>query len=922
MNILQRRTSPTHWPILAFYLWFFTTSLLGHLAFADEVIKLGVLAHRGTDKAVSMWTPTARYLESVLPGYRFQIIPLDNDSIVTAVDTKEVNFVITHPASFASLEENFGVSRIATLRNRRFDGAYTTFGAVIFTRVDSDIHKLEDLEDRRFAAVHPDAFGGWWMAWRELQDKGIDPETDFTSLEFTGFPQDQIVTAVREGKADAGTVRTDTLEHMSAMGLAKMSEFRILNAQTVGVDTLPFVRSTRLYPEWPFAVLRHTSPDLATQVTIALLQMPKNNAAALSASSAGWTVPLDYSTVHELMRELGVGPYQNFGQMTLTDIVQLYWPWLLSFTLAFIALAMATSYVLALNRNLRQAIAARNAEKLKAQSTLASLGDAVITTNTKEQVEYINPSAEALTGWSLQEAEGQTFNEVVQLLDSSNGEPITDLLRNSTSGNTAGKRGHKLMILSRSGDKTSVEEIVAPRSNGHNGVAGAVVALRDVNELRRLEQEMAYRATHDDLTGLLNRREFEQILANALHSSQVEGKEHTLLFLDLDQFKVVNDSCGHSAGDQLLVDITKCLGDMLRGSDSLARLGGDEFGILLIGCDKNDAKFIAEKLCQKVKSYRFYWQEQIFQVGVSIGIAPLLSADINSTAEATRAADAACYQAKESGRNRVYTYQENDQTLRQRKGEVKWLQTLKRALEEDHFVIYGQPIMPITNAPPLIEVLLRMVADDGSLIAPGLFLPAAERYRLMEEVDQWVIKRSLAMIAKQDSEHPMLSINLSGQSFSHPRFLNFLVDAIDGSGVPPERLCFEITETTAIANFVQAQQLINILKGMGCHFALDDFGSGMSSFSYLKKLPVDYLKIDGSFVKNMHLDQRDYAMVEAINNLGHVMGMKTVAEFVENDEIHQCLQRLHVDFAQGYGIAKPAPLENFLSTSVVHSTTA
>jgi diguanylate cyclase (GGDEF)-like protein len=446
---------------------------------------------------------------------------------------------------------------------------------------------------------------------------------------------------------------------------------------------------------------------------------------------------------------------------------------------------------------------------------------------------------------------------------------------------------------------------------------------RTEDELHGVANQLSWQASHDGLTGLMNRHEFDLRLQRALDSAQRDHEMHALCYLDLDQFKVVNDTCGHTAGDMLLKQLAVQVLGVIRDSDTLARLGGDEFGILLYDCPVEKAKLIAGQVLDVIRSFRFVWQERIFEVGASIGIVPLdvMSGD---RAEALSAADSACYMAKELGRNRVYLYQADDAVLSKRHGEMEWVSRLHEAIDRDEFLLYVQQIMPINEQDSTLkqrqnfEVLLRLQDDGGQLIPPGAFLPAAERYNLMGMIDRYVVTNVLDWLVAHPDVQAMTglcTINISGQSLGDERFLEFLKEKISGSSVPANMLCFEVTETAAVANLSLAITFMEAMKQLGCSFALDDFGSGMSSFSYLKNLPVDFLKIDGYFVRDIVKDPIDKAMVRAIHEVGRVMGLQTIAEFVENDEILAILRQIGVNYAQGYGVARPEPIDSLLQAS-------
>jgi len=454
-------------------------------------------------------------------------------------------------------------------------------------------------------------------------------------------------------------------------------------------------------------------------------------------------------------------------------------------------------------------------------------------------------------------------------------------------------------------------------------ITGAVVVFRNIAEARAMAQKMEYLATHDALTGLVNRREFERRLGAAMEEMSATGRDCALCYLDLDQFKVVNDTCGHVAGDELLRQLASILHGRLRKQDTLARLGGDEFGVLFQECSMHRAVNIAHEMLGEIQNFRFVWEDKSFAVGASIGMVAL-TAEITDTAGALSAADAACYIAKDAGRNRVHIYEPDDKELTQRQGEMQWVSRIRDALDRRQFVLFGQLITPVSAGSHAtgtgLEVLVRMLDSAGNMILPGAFLPAAERYNLILALDRWVVQETLQYLGRHADLLDGLefcTINLSGSSFGDDDFLAFMVDQLGRARVPTGKLCFEITETAAVANLSKAITFIRVLKEYGCRFALDDFGSGMSSFTYLKNLPVDFLKIDGNFVRDLARDPIDRAMVAAIHQVGSVMGIRTIAEFVENDEILAALREIGVDYAQGFGISWPQPLEDVLRSNVM-----
>ncbi|MGF1477867.1 MAG: EAL domain-containing protein [Cyanophyceae cyanobacterium] len=547
-----------------------------------------------------------------------------------------------------------------------------------------------------------------------------------------------------------------------------------------------------------------------------------------------------------------------------------------------------------------------------AQVTLQSLGDAVIATDWRGRVRYLNPAAEQLTGWTTAETAGKPFSEAFKLVREDTEQPLENLVERILQARKTIKLFDRLVLIARNGSQQAVDISATPIGCYQGVLVGTVLVLRDNTRSRNLAHQLTWQATHDTLTKLINRRGFKQYLAEAIASAQ-HNTQHALCYLDLDQFKVVNDTCGHVAGDELLCQVSALLKKQIRSTDLLARLGGDEFGLLLYNCPIEKAEQIAHTLQRQIQEFRFVWDGKSFTIGASLGLVEIdrSSQNLNSI---LGAADAACYGAKERGRNCIQVYRSNDEQLVRQRGERQWILRINSALEEDRFCLYAQKIAPIGTADAVhYEILLRLRDEQGALVPPMAFIPAAERYSLMTTIDRWVIRTFFEGYSRyyqaSPSDSTVYTINLSGTTVNSDRFTDFLKEQFAEHGVPPQAICFEITETTAVGNLARAAQLIGELKQLGCRFALDDFGSGMSSLAYLKNLPVDYLKIDGSFVKNITSDRVNYALVECFNRVGQVMGMQTVAEFVENDATLEKLRHLGVNYAQGYGIGKPGPLE-------------
>ena len=557
-------------------------------------------------------------------------------------------------------------------------------------------------------------------------------------------------------------------------------------------------------------------------------------------------------------------------------------------------------------------------EKERLLITLNSIGDAVITTDKYGYIEFMNPVAERLSACKLSSVKGKPLVDYFTIVHEDTKKEVSNPILECLLSNEVVIAPENTVLINHSGDFFSIKESAAPIRTSTGEVIGAVMVFQDVTESRSLAKKIHYQSQHDALTGLVNRREFEVQLNSLIHSADNYEQDHVLCFLDLDNFKIVNDTAGHVAGDALLKQISYILGSKLRSSDTLARLGGDEFGILMESCPLEKAQSISEELVSTIRGLRFTWDEQIYDVGVSIGLVPITKT-AESTTQLLAQADVACYTAKNRGRNQVAVYVQEDPgdtVLRSHKDLIR-AASLRDALENDKFCLYVQEINTLGNGNFAYEILLRLRDKDGSLILPGSFIPAAERFNLMGEIDRWVIKTALHEYVRifDKDKKTKITINLSGNSLIDDELLEYILSQFASSGVDTKNVCFEITETAAISNLAEATQLIKALKSHGCMIALDDFGSGMSSFNYLKQFPIDFLKIDGSFMREMRKDSVDYAVVESINKVGHIMGLKTIAEWVENQSTLNYLSDIGVDYFQGHVNGLPHPFTDLLVNS-------
>jgi len=578
-----------------------------------------------------------------------------------------------------------------------------------------------------------------------------------------------------------------------------------------------------------------------------------------------------------------------------------------------------------LRRHERMAAALRVTQELvyieqeRSHVTLGSIADAVISADKDQRITYMNGAAERLTLWSQTDALGGSLTDVLNMDAESRDRSVLGKLDNILHGDDVSGPAAGVVLKRRDGAEVVIHERAAPIRDRDGNASGIVLVLRDITHERALTARLEHQATHDPLTGLTNRREFEARVTTAIEDHRARGTEYALLYLDLDQFKVINDTCGHAAGDGLIRKIAWLINDRLRSTDVLARLGGDEFGALLRDIREEDAVALAEGIRRRIAELRYEWEGRIFAVNSSIGVI-VLDNTLATVGDTLSAADQACYLAKDNGRNRVQLYRPDDQQVKTRHGEMRWVERLNAALDSGSFVLVAQEIRAITpspqigtrHSPPLrFEMLLRMVAPDGTWIPPMAFIPAAERYGLMPRVDRWVIGqacRELAALRSTGRRLPVCMINLSGASVSDPSLADFISSCLRQYGLPGPQIGFELTETAAIGNLASASQLMTRLRSLGSPIALDDFGSGMSSFSYLKTLPIDFLKIDGAFVRDIATDPVDRAVVEAIQRVGHVMGIQTIAESVESEAALQALTSIGVDYAQGIHVARAALL--------------
>lgn len=1188
-TVLKRQSNNTSLIAMMVLFWLvLTPQILWAAPFhggKSQLVKIGVLANEGGDEALKTWLPLAGYLNTKLPSYHFHILPLDLAEIHDAVNNHSIDFLLTNPGNFIELEHNKKLRALLTVRKKYQGQELNAFGAVIFTHIsNTTIHSIADLKAKVFMGVKPAGFGGFQLSWSEFKKNNFDPFTDLSELFFSGFPHSAVVLAVRDKLVEVGTVRTGVLEYMADKGLIDLNEFRVIQEKTIA--DFPFKLSTDLYPEWPISYLSDTDSSLVDAVYQSLLVMPDNIIKSGKTHIVGWSEPDKYDQVHDLMRQLMVGPYKNDAEFSLLLSVKKYRGWFVAIFVLVIVMILFMLYTVFLNRrimtakqdlegkikegevleqslqreknflralleNISEGVVAfdregkitlynqaaleiggleegnikgrywydvfdlyqkdgvtplgaddnpfakvlathsiynnemlvkrqglsrnilmsgqaivdecgskigvvlsmhdvtnrfinerrlkkserelrailddmqdtyyrtnlegkivraslsvikmfgytaeeilgidlanlyvepdgrakflkrldkrhgeiqnhqspmwhkdghviwvsssahyhydergnidgvegvtrditelKNAEaqlfqeKERAQITLQSIGDGVITIDINGNILYLNPYAEQMLGCSSDAAFKKPLDSLLYFTDAT-----TKIKLDSPVLRCLNKEGviisEHIHAVRKDGTHFAVKLTVSPMRDHEAVIRGVVMVMHDVSEMWKMAQQLSYQATHDSLTGLINRREFDQQLSHALQRCMKTSCQHTLCYMDLDQFKIVNDTCGHTAGDRLLKQLSQVLVSHVRENDIFARLGGDEFGLLLENCPLDKAEPIVEKIRKTVKEFRFAWEEKNFELGVSIGMVPVTS-DSASVTELLSEADAACYVAKNLGRNRVHKYQYGDSELVKHKSEMQWVNRIQQALQDGRLISYCQFIKPLnSDDPSYAEILVRMMDEKGEIVLPGAFIPAAERFHLMSKIDRWVIRDvfyHLSGITQADMHY---TINLSGQSVGDQKVLQHIIDSMEEYGINPKHICFEITETAAVANLDSARVFIDQLHELGCEFALDDFGSGLSSFAYLKNLNVDFLKIDGSFVRDIDQDPVDYAMVASINRIGHLMGIKTIAEFVEDKVILERLKEIGVDYVQGFNVDVPKPLSEMGNEKIV-----
>jgi len=889
---------------------------LSPFSFAGDY-KIGVLAYRGESNAMQAWSATGEYLTRSLPSHQFTIVPLNIPEMKQAIAEAEVDFVITQATQYVSMEVQYGISRIATIKRDYQGEDYVRYGSVILARSDrNDINELLDLGKKVFGAVDNSALGGWQMANGEFDRENIS----LSKINYYGFPQSNVVFAIRDGLVDAGSVRARIYYDLVDKGVISFDQFKIISARTT--RGYPFLHSTDLYPEWPIAKLSHMSKVVSEQVVNALLTLDKEHKATKAANISGWTVPLDYRPIHALMQQLNIPPFDSQIEPRIVYDVKLednkYY--LLLTSLLVLSMLLLIWNNQKLRRGLVGKLTNKNGDDYlpdemdeSVQLALSNIASAVLILNKQGEISYLNQAAKRMLEVEDNDAFGKTPAELIAF--ESHHIDLKNTLLSSNDELTDAKSHPKITgtFTSKNGKHYSIELSTKLLQNKSGDWVGSMLVLQDNTDANNLQRKIIYQSSHDLLTGLINRRQFEMTLAESMTDVKTKGLDSALLYIDLDQFRLVNDSCGHKAGDELLKMIADKITQLTKTGEWIARISADEFAVLLNDCSLENAYQIAERIRKSIEQFRFVWQDKMFEISVSIGVVAITQ-QYGSVVELLNSADIACFAAKDSGRNKTHVYSEKDKVITQRRGEIQWAQEIQFALDSNSFNLVCQPILATKQqsaSTNYVEVLVRMKDSKGREILPMAFIPAAERYHLMTAVDRWVVQNTAKALKAADLTHSKYIccfINISSQTISDRAFLTFVLDVIKENDLEPSCLCFEITEASTIENYKQASHLIKILQNIGCKFAIDNFGTGLSSFTFLKELPVNFIKIDGSFIRSMEKDPVARAIVDSINKISHTMDIEAIAEYVENEATLEDVRSFNLDYIQGNFVSKPKKL--------------
>ncbi len=864
----------------------------------DRLVSIGVLTITSKEEARARWNPTADYLSHRIEGTRFEIRPLYLQEMARAVRQGELHFVHLQPLQFIGLRDDHGLEAMATRVVDGPGGPSDRFGSVIVRLAErQEIGDLSDLRGTIVAGVAPNALGAWILGMEEIERAGLSIEADILPL-YVGLPMSNVLGAVATGRADAGIVRADVLTREVADGRYSPDTFTVLNRVSEPGYAHPL--STRLVPQWPMAATTRAEPALREEVRSVLLSMPSDSSPARAAGLAGWSDPVDYSDLQVLADRWLTPP------MSVLDWLRARW-WVV-----LVALSVLLSLMLWQQWRGRRLLEHREREH---RAALMAMHDGVVTLDGGGRIQFLNPSAERLLPADVEpsHAIGQRLTDVFAL------KMRHDDHEFSLAGmldRLSARQWVEYAVTLVHGYPRRVLNLTAARMNGgvdDERARRLVVSMMDITELDQTSRQLAYRATHDELTGLLSRRRFFEEIESRLHAEDPEkgAEKGALLWVDLDHFRLVNEGGSHRMGDELVRRLAGYLRVTLPANVPVGRMGGDEFGIYL---PASVGEGWPERVLRAIRDFRLEGEGRAVRTSASIGVRELKGGGAYNAGTVIEEAESACVTAQKLGGNRLVVFEESGAERSLRQSDFAELNRLKQAVEQDQFVLHAQEIHPIDSsaAGPRFEVLLRLAGRDGELGSPAPLIELAERFNYMPQIDRWVVRRALASMHELQASRPgtpiRLSINLSGQSMRDGELVGFVRDELQRNGVEPTSLCFEITETAAIGNFDQAAELIASIRELGCEVALDDFGGGLISFEFLRRLEPDVVKIDGKLVSDMEHDRVAAVIVESIHDVAWVMGARTVGEWVETPSTLAQLERIGVDFAQGYLLHRPEPL--------------
>lgn len=874
-----------------------STALAQAWASEDRLITIGVLTITSKEEAQARWNPTADFLSDRIDGTRFEIRPLYLQEVARAVRQNELHFVHLQPLQFVQLRADYGLEALATRVVNGAGSPSNRFGSAIVRLSDrEEIQDLADLQGAIVAGVAPNALGAWILGMAEIERAGLSIEADILPL-YVGLPMSNVLGAVAAGRADAGIVRADVLTREIEAGRYGPETFTVLNR--ISEPGYPHPLSTRLMPQWPLAATSRAEEPLREQVRATLLTMPANSAPMQAANLAGWSEPVDYSDLQTLADRWLTPP------VSVVDWLRAHW-WVVP-----VALSAVLSLLLWQQWRARQLLARREREH---RAALTAMHEAVVTLDGEGRIQFLNPSAERLLpeGCDAATAMGQRLTDVFALMlrHDNHDFSLVGMLEQLATRQWM----EYAVILAHGHPRRVLNLTVARMDSAGEPTRRLVVSMMDITELDETSRQLAYRATHDELTGLLTRRHFLEKIRGLLHPDDATRsiEEGILLWLDLDHFRLVNEGGSHRMGDELVRRLAGYLRVVLPANTPVGRVGGDEFGIFLRGAD---AGSWPERILQAIRDFRLDGEGRALRTSASIGVRPLAAGGNYNAETVIEEAESACVTAQKLGGNRLVIFEESGAERSLRQSDFAELNRLKQAVEQDRFVLHAQEIHAIGAAETVgvrLEVLLRLADEAGNLGSPAPLIELAERFNFMPQIDRWVVRRALEGLRahRTDTGEPpaRLTINLSGQSMQDGELIGFVREELQRNEIDPTWLCFEITETAAISNFDQAAELIASLRDVGCLVALDDFGGGLISFEFLRRLKPDIVKIDGKLVSDLEHDPVAAVIVESIHEVARVMGARTVGEWVETPATLAQLETIGVDFAQGYLLHRPEPL--------------